>query len=380
MTTRERLESELRDLGARRTRRLAGSTIHPEVLFEEIVAAPDWAADTRSQQKPAPPLRRRRFAIAIAAAGILVALASALLPSSSEVSGPGGSSSGEIPGVISRPLEAFGTERTFASAPAALDAAAKVASSKPALTPAKGGYAYYKTLDVHANQDEQSRSPWWNYYGRTIEERWTAADRSGRVHDKTLPPKFATPRDRERWLAAGSPDLGFEAAQDNGSRLFKPGEQPLIFTRAVLGLRPRSKPLPTDPAKLARLFDRTNIYSSADEPNPTATFTYASIILTHPGAPPKLRAAVYKVVSRVKGVQLLGRVRDPLGRVGTGVSVVSGSDERPAVKVRYTLIFDTDSSKFLAYTKEFTDERRNLPISYTALVESGHVDRLHERP
>jgi hypothetical protein len=29
---------------------------------------------------------------------------------------------------------------------------------------------------------------------------------------------------------------------------------------------------------------------------------------------------------------------------------------------------------------EFTDEKRHLPISYTALVKFGHVDNVHERP
>jgi hypothetical protein len=323
--------------------------------------------------------RLRRLAVMAAVGAALVALANTLLPSSSHVPGSGRSPSSEVPGVISRPLQALGTESSFASAHAALKAAAKAASEEPSPPPAAGGYVYYKTLSVFANQDATDRSPWWVYYARSIEERWTAPDGSGRVYGKHLPPKFATAQDKARWRAAGSPPLGFESAHGSGSRLFKPGEQSGVFTRGLLGLEPRSKPLPTDPVKLARLFNETNIYSSRQESNSAAAFKYATIILTYAGASPKLRAAVYEVVSHLRGVRLIGRVRDPAGRIGTGVSVVSDYLTH-GVKERYTLIFDTDTSKFLARTTEFADEKRNLPVSYTVLLDSGHVKNVHKRP
>jgi hypothetical protein len=324
--------------------------------------------------------RLRRLAVMAAVGAALVALASSLLPSSSHVPGRGGSSSSEVPGVISTPLQALGTESSFASAQAALKAAAKAASKEPSpAAAAAGGYVYYKTRSAFANQDTTDRSPWWVYYSRSIEERWTAPDGSGRVYGKHLPAKFATAQDKARWRAAGSPPFGFESAHGSASRLFKPGEQSGVFTRGLLGLKPKSKPLPTDPAKLVRLFNETNVYSSRRESNTAAAFKYATIILTYAGASPKLRAAVYNVVSHVKGVQLIGRVRDPIGRVGTGVSVVSDYPKH-GVKERYTLIFDTDTSRFLARTTEFADEKRNLPISYTVLLDSGRVNSIHKRP
>jgi hypothetical protein len=365
----------------------AVSTDRREATRERAISLAETVDDPAEPQLPLPfrgasepkawPRLRRLAVIAGVGAG-LVALASALLPSSSHVTG-GRSSSSDVPGVISRPLQALGTESSFASAHAALKAAAKAASDEPSPPQAAGGYVYYKTLSVFANQDENDRSPWWFYYGRSIEERWTAPDGSGRVYGKHLPPKFATAQDKARWRAAGSPPMGFQSARGSGSRLFKPGEQSGVFTRGLLGLKPSSKALPTDPVRLARLFNETNIYSSRQESDSAAAFKYATIILTHAGASPKLRAAVYKVVSHVKGVQLVGRVRDPIGRVGTGVSVVSDYPKR-RVRERYTLIFDTDTSNFLARTTEFADQKRSLPVSYTVLLDSGHVNSVQKRP
>ncbi len=92
-------------------------------------------------------------------------------------------------------------------------------------------------------------------------------------------------------------------------------------------------------------------------------------------APPKLRAALYRVASELPGVQLLGAVSDPIGRMGVGVAYTD-----QARGVRLELIFDPTTSALLGERDVVTSPRRSgiaapsgTVFGYTAHVASRVV-------
>lgn len=104
--------------------------------------------------------------------------------------------------------------------------------------------------------------------------------------------------------------------------------------------------LPTDPAKLRRWIERNAI-------NPGSTcapgvsdchiFSYVEALVVGGPLPPKLSAALYRVIATLPGMRLIGPTRDPLGRPGVAVGYFfkhqSGRDE---------LIFNPTTGAFLA--------------------------------
>ena len=84
---------------------------------------------------------------------------------------------------------------------------------------------------------------------------------------------------------------------------------------------------------------------------------------------PKLRAALYEIVSTLDGVQLIGETTDELGREGIGVGYWDGENLE-------VLIFDPSTSAILGERSETGDGE---VISWSAVVASGIVDSVHER-
>lgn len=94
--------------------------------------------------------------------------------------------------------------------------------------------------------------------------------------------------------------------------------------------------LPTHPAALQRAIVRRFEHGHS---RPSATFVYAATFL-NAGSPPALRAALYRVIESLPGVQNLGPVRDRLGRPGQGIGLVTAG-------ARDELIFDPGSTSVL---------------------------------
>lgn len=80
--------------------------------------------------------------------------------------------------------------------------------------------------------------------------------------------------------------------------------------------------LPTDPDRLERLI---RAYAEKkDPPVEAAMFNEISGLLHSPFASGKLRAALYRVLTGIEGVELVGQRRDADGRVGTAISAPAG--------------------------------------------------------
>ncbi|MBY8876187.1 hypothetical protein [Actinacidiphila acidipaludis] len=83
--------------------------------------------------------------------------------------------------------------------------------------------------------------------------------------------------------------------------------------------------LTTDPAQLLRLIESTT-KASADEDEDAGTlgFVQASTLLADAPASPRLRAGVFKALAELKGVTVVGTVKDSVGRTGTELAYRGG--------------------------------------------------------
>lgn len=104
--------------------------------------------------------------------------------------------------------------------------------------------------------------------------------------------------------------------------------------------------LPTDPGKLRRWIERNAINPSstcAPGVSDCHTFNFVESLLVGGPLPPKLSAAVYRVIADLPGMRLIGPTRDPLGR--SGVAVGYFFKHQPG---RAELIFNPTTGVFLA--------------------------------
>ena len=246
-------------------------------------------------QTTAPPRRpgRVRHPVPLAAAGLLAAAAAAALVIASLPAGPG---RGGPHGV------------TRGSATAILDAAAVAAGrgSGASQPPGPGQYLYVQETQAKGLSNEtQPGCPQAPMRVRA----WVAADGSGR-QSGTFPARCARLDFDQRYGRGGLPwDL-----------------------YGVV----RAGSLPTRPAALERAIVARFEHGKS---RPSATFVYAATFL-NAGSTAALRAALYRVIESLPGVQNLGPATDRLGRHGQAVGLVTSG-------TRDELIFDPASTVVL---------------------------------
>jgi hypothetical protein len=135
--------------------------------------------------------------------------------------------------------------------------------------------------------------------------------------------------------------------------------------------------LPTDPAALQRAIVRRFEHGHS---RPSATFVYAATFL-NAGSPPPLRAALYRVIEALPGVQNLGTVTDQLGRPGQGIGLVTAG-------ARTELIFDPATTSVLeeetvAVARPQAGNNQLAPgtvMQYTLYVQQGVVNSARATP
>jgi hypothetical protein len=250
-----------------------------------------------------------------------------------------------------------GTNRDqTASAATVLRDAGAVARQQPALVVRPGQFVYTRSRNV------------WTVttvlHGKTItalephvREIWLGPT-GGRLHEVTGEPTFLTPADRVTWVELGRPKI----TQPGESDVALDPEEPLT--------------VPTDADALFTQLKR----QSEGKGNGTYAemFTLVGDALRETGASPAQRAALYEVAARIPGVVLLGSVRDPAGRLGTGVAFESTHNA-----LRTTLIFDPATSALLA-EQQVALRGGQAPagtlLGYAVYLQQGVVDSSHGRP
>jgi hypothetical protein len=167
----------------------------------------------------------------------------------------------------------------------------------------------------------------------TVHREWVGRDGSGRIVRTDEDPRFPTLRDRERWQAAGSPDLGsprIDGAQPAGSMLFPFGSRTLSYSEL--------RALPSDPDALAALIDQAAVRNSW-----SLSWQKLDLIgelMRNAPLSPAQGAALYEIAARLPDVELVGPTTDPSGRPGMGVAVSSNG-------LREELVIDTRTGELL---------------------------------
>ena len=140
--------------------------------------------------------------------------------------------------------------------------------------------------------------------------------------------------------------------------------------------------LPTAPARLEQFIVRH--FEGGGREDVAATFDFAGTFL-QAGAPPPVRAALYRLIQSTPGIEALGPMTDRLGRHGIGVGFTEYG-------VRDVLIFDPATTAVLEREGIAVDPARtDMPpgearfsagevINYTVYAASGVVNSIGTVP
>ena len=263
------------------------------------------------------------------------------------------------------------------AAAAALDRVAGVALTTADVGPARTGYRHTvsegaNVVGVSTNR-EGTMSVW--ALVPIHREIWVKPDGSGRLIEQRSKAVWFSAADKAAWVDAGSPDLGDDRTTDTRIDPTPPGSD-----RGTPQLAPGSlghadvDALPTDVDGLETLI-RTQAAANGGGATDSEVFTIVGDLLSETVAAPKLRAALYRIVARLDGVELMGTVTDHAGRTGVGVSLVD-DDTSPGGRgrQRHVLIFDPDTSRLLE--KETVQLSRIEGISAEPPVTIGYTTYL----
>ncbi|WP_406124088.1 hypothetical protein [Streptomyces sp. NBC_00989] len=121
--------------------------------------------------------------------------------------------------------------------------------------------------------------------------------------------------------------------------------------------------LTTDPAKLLALLQ------TPPRPKSISPFDQAGSLLTESPAGPKLRAGLFKAMAGLKGVKLVGQVKDSTGRGGTAV-------EFAEAKSVGRVIVDPKTSAILEYTFTWTAGSSKGKVTRYTVLSAGFTDKI----
>ncbi len=321
---------------------------------------------TRDRRR-APRLARRGRLLsggAVVAAALAVALAAPLLQRPARVThGPG--TSVQPPGSIGR------TEPTAVKvlAEAAL---ASARAPAPGFGPGRYWYVLERGVKLGTSSDKAGSKDSVFYRFGYERETWWALGGSLSGHLRSGRAEFLDSAERAAWIAAGRPDLGLP-----NTEVYSPKAKMLV---AGVGWLPSSYRdlvrLPTNPVSLrAALTERVRTYhpgafSTVFKPHPSQTevlFGTIGYLLENYPLPPPLRAALYQVLTRLDGVELVGSVTDMAGR--HAVSVAIEVDQPPPE--RYELLLDPATGALLGARSVLTREVPGWRLAAGTATDEG---------
>jgi hypothetical protein len=209
-------------------------------------------------------------------------------------------------------------------------------------------------------------------------ENWLSANHPGQQVTGPTHTRWPTPRAEQAWIAAGRPELngapGAPAPLDRAT--FSLGNEQLSYDQ-VRDFDQSAEAL------YQRLRDHYEKGQGGNIDN--ELFTNVGDALRDQAAPPKLRAALYRVLALIPGVQYLGHVRDRLGRPAVGVA---RTDDASGADTRRELLFDPTTSELLAEQEVMLSVPSGLKglvrpgtvIGDAVYVRRAVVDRIGQRP
>jgi hypothetical protein len=355
-------EPDTAAIAAARARLLAGAATATASDQARTMSQP------RRHARPERRARRRRLLVggAIGALTVSAALAAFLLLQTPNTVMPG-------PGAVTSPPEVSEPEPT---ATTVLVAAATAASRapEPRFGPGKYWYVLERGVKLGTSFDSAGAKKSFFYQFRYERETWWALDGSLSGHESSGRAEFLDGSERAAWIAAGRPDLGLPNRQ-----VFPRGGKLLV---GGIGWLPASYEdlvdLPTDPARLAAVLTeriRANPNSqSGGRPQPAVVlFGTVSYLLQAYPLPPELRAAFYRVLTQLDGVELIGSVTDMSGRRAVAVGILI--DKGQPLAERSELLLDPDTGRLLGSRSVLAREVPGWRIPAGTLIsESVYLD------
>jgi hypothetical protein len=300
-----------------------------------------------------PPRPRRRLLVGSSVAGLAAAAAAVAAVTLTASPAPGAAPSAAPAGVDAHTV---------------LLASARVAAHAPAAT---GTYWYVKERDFepaapqesHKKFSRPTQAPYRAFFAAT-QETWFGQTSTRTTVNEDLAFNFASPADKARWQAAGSPKLSSPAGfgyrgpvtsdYNFGGYSYSIGALQVSMVKA--------KALPTAAAGLGALlrhqWDKLSAAQRAATvgfPKPTyAQYLYqvATGLLTGP-VTPGTRAAVYELLADQPGLSFTPHVTDPLGRVGAAIGDGEGD----------YLVIDPATAMVLAQTTYPVHQGRAIPAT-----------------
>ena len=235
-------------------------------------------------------------------------------------------------------------------------AATGLAPTRP-LTP--GRYLYTRSHSTYLSTVGDGPG----YSAMVPEEResWMALDGTGWMKTRNGKEAWLSDRDRQRWIAAGRPDL------------FGKGDDTSIGVDDQGGPAPMSTPqLPTDPDALYAELSRGN---TSDQ-----TFQALQSALQESYTTPAQRAALYEVAGRIPGVKRDESAADHDGRPGTGFTFDDTHN-----KMRTEVVIDPRTHALLGSTMTtlpgyWNDYKPGTTIGWTVIERVEVVDKIKQRP
>jgi hypothetical protein len=192
-------------------------------------------------------------------------------------------------------------------------------------------------------------------------ESWMSLDGTGWMTTSNGKLTWLSDRDRDRWIAAGRPDLTGK------------GDDAAIGVDDQGGPAPMTTPsLPTDPG---RLLDELRRGKTPDQ-----SFEGFRSALQESYATPAQRAALYEIADRIPGVTRDPAAQDHAGRPGTGFTFDDTDN-----KMRTQVVIDPQTHALLGVTATtlpgyWDDYKPGTVIGWTVIDRVEVVDRIKQEP
>lgn len=202
----------------------------------------------------------------------------------------------------------------------------------------------------------------------------------------------ATRADAAKWRAQGSPTQWPMTETDPVTMApTEPVVNKMTFDQVppgyyLSGVKPvtaqQIQALPTDPEKLrAVLAANPQPGARADDLN-YQVFSAAGRLLFEMPSPPKLRGAALRVLSMLPGVQLKENVKDPIGRVGTQISMDWSKPKPGGPSSAPTMLRDGRTSYIVdpATGRLLSSDYGGMKGGASVVLESGWTDEKPAAP